>query len=61
MPSKSFKDDSRDPPMFLDRFRVDQDVIEIDANDSFHDEVLKDVVHHHLEGGGGVCETKKHH
>jgi hypothetical protein len=31
------------------------------SDDSFHDEVLEDVVHHSLEGGGRISESEKHH
>jgi hypothetical protein len=33
----------------------------INANHAFHDEVLENVVHHCLEGGGRVSESEKHH
>jgi len=38
----------------------DEDVVQIDHNHAFRDEVLKDVVHHRLEGGGTVCEAEEH-
>jgi len=38
----------------------DEDVIQIDHNYAFRDEVLKDVVHHRLEGGGTVREAEEH-
>jgi hypothetical protein len=47
--------------MLLDRLHADEDVVEVNADDTFHNKVLEDVVHHGLEGGGGVCESKKHH
>jgi len=38
----------------------DEDIIQIDHNYTFQDEVLEDVVHHGLEGGGTVCEAEEH-
>jgi hypothetical protein len=59
--TKSFKDQSSDVSMLLDGLRKDEDVVEVNTDDSFHDEVLEDVVHHSLEGGGRVSESEKHH
>ena len=39
---------------------VYQDIVHIDRHVSFINEVLKDVVHHGLEGGGAVGEAKEH-
>jgi hypothetical protein len=36
-------------------------IIEVYANHAFHDEVLENIVHHCLEGGGRVFESEKHH
>jgi hypothetical protein len=47
--------------MLFDGFHEDEDVVKIDTDNAFHDEVLENVVHHGLEGGGGVSESKKHH
>jgi hypothetical protein len=47
--------------MFFDALREDEDVVEVYANHAFHDEVLENVVHHRLEGGGRVGESEKHH
>ena len=41
--------------------QVDQDVINVYANDSFHDEVLENVIHHHLEHSWTVGKAKEHH
>jgi len=38
----------------------DEDVVQIDHDHTFRDEVLEDVVHHRLEGGGTVREAKEH-
>jgi hypothetical protein len=58
---KSFEDQLRDVSMLLDGLRKDEDVVEVNTDDLFHDEVLEDVVHHSLEGGGRVSESEKHH
>jgi hypothetical protein len=47
--AKSFEDQSGDASMFLDGLCEDENVIEVNTDDSFHDEVLEDVVHHSLE------------
>jgi hypothetical protein len=56
---KSFKDESCDAMMLFNGFCEDEDVIEVDADNTFHDEVLENVVHYSLEGGGRVSESKK--
>jgi len=38
----------------------DEDVVQIDHDHAFRDEVLEDVVHHRLEGGGAVREAEEH-
>ena len=38
----------------------DEDVVEVYHDVARQDEILKDVVHHSLEGGGGVCKTEEH-
>jgi hypothetical protein len=47
--------------MLFDALREDEDVVEVHTNHAFHDEVLENVVHHRLEGGGRISESKKHH
>jgi hypothetical protein len=59
--TKSFENNSCDSPMFHDGFHVDEDIIEVDADNTFHNQILENVVHHHLEGRWGVGESKKHH
>jgi len=46
--------------VFFKGLHEDEDVIQIDHDYTFQDEVLKDVVHHRLEGGGTVREAKEH-
>src|SRR5882672_8826494 len=38
----------------------DEDVVHVDDYDSFVDELLENVVHHHLECHRAVSETKEH-
>jgi len=49
-----------DLPVLFKGFREDEDVVQIDHNHAFRDEVLEDVVHHRLEGGRTVCEAEQH-
>jgi len=39
----------------------DQDVVQVDHHDTFCYEVLEDVVHHGLEGGGAIGHAKEHY
>jgi hypothetical protein len=39
----------------------DEDVVEVDHDVSRQNEVLEDVVYHHLEGGQGVGKAEVHH
>jgi hypothetical protein len=59
--SKSLQNQSHDALMLFDALREDEDVVEVHTNHAFHDEVLENVVHHHLEGGGRISESEKHH
>ena len=38
----------------------DEDVIEIDADNAFEDEVMEDVIHHGLKGGRAISKAKEH-
>jgi len=49
-----------DLPVLFKGLREDEDVVQIDHNHAFQDEVLEDVVHHCLEGGGTVHEAEEH-
>ncbi|KAG5338852.1 hypothetical protein C0989_005822, partial [Termitomyces sp. Mn162] len=55
-----FQDKASDSMVYIQHFGVDEDVIEVHAYYAFHYEVLEDVVHHGLEGGQAVGETKEH-
>jgi hypothetical protein len=48
-------------PVFLDSLGKYQDVIQVNYHNSFCNKFLEDVVHHGLEGGWTVSETKEHH
>jgi len=58
---ETFEDMPGDLMVFRKCLQVDQDVIEVDTYHSFHDEILEYVIHHHLEGGWAVGESKEHH
>jgi len=49
-----------DLPVLFKGFCEDKDVVQIDHDYAFQDEVLKDVIHHRLEGGRTVCEAEEH-
>lgn len=61
MRSESLQDLVYDPLVLLLGLEVDEDVVHVDANHTFHNKVLEDVVHHRLEGRRAVCKSKKHH
>ena len=46
--------------MMFDHVGIYQDVVHVDHHIALIDEVLKDVVHHHLEGGWTIGETEEH-
>ena len=60
-----FLEEFEDPPcdhvMLFDCLCEDQDVIQIDHYNSFHDEFVEDIVHHGLECGWAVGKAKEHH
>ena len=41
-------------------FGEDQDVIHVNHHPPFIDHVTKEIVHHSLEGRGGVAESEEH-
>src|SRR3981189_1161019 len=47
--------------MLFQRQGKDEDVVEVDGDDTLGDEVLEDFVHHRLEGRRAVCQSKVHH
>jgi hypothetical protein len=44
----------------LQQVGEDQDVVEIDGDDAFGDQVLEDLIHHCLEGGRTIGEAEVH-
>ena len=46
--------------MLFEGLCEDENVVQIDYDHAFRDKVLKDVVHHRLEGGGTVCKAEEH-
>src|SRR3981189_344809 len=61
MISQPFHDHAGNRVMFFQRRREDEDVIEVDGDNTLGDEVLEDLVHHRLEGRRAVCQSKVHH
>src|SRR3979490_81155 len=61
MTSQAFHNYAGNRLMFFQCRREDEDVIKVDRDDTLGDEVLKDFVHHRLEGRGAVCQSKVHH
>ncbi|KAG5335719.1 hypothetical protein C0989_000561 [Termitomyces sp. Mn162] len=55
-----FQYKASDPIVFFQHFGVDEDVVKVYAHYALHDEVPENVVHHSLEGGGAVGESKEH-
>ena len=47
--------------MFFQGLGENQYIIHVDGNYSFFDEFPEDIIHHGLEGGWAVAETKEHH
>ena len=39
---------------------MDEDVVHINRDVTLVDEFAEEVIHHGLEGGGGICEAKEH-
>ena len=58
--SEHIQDSGYDLPMVFNCASVYQDIVHIDCHVSFINEVLKDVVHHGLEGGRAVGEAEEH-
>ena len=54
------QNETGDLPVLFKDLCEDEDVIQIDHDYTFQDEVLKDVVHHRLESGGTVREAEEH-
>jgi hypothetical protein len=46
--------------VFFKRVGKDQDVVEVDGDSAFSDQVQEDLVHHGLEGRWAIGEAKVH-
>ena len=55
---KSLQDQMCNATVLLHGFSVDEDVVKVHADHSFHNKVLKDLIHHYLEGRRTVCKPK---
>jgi len=58
---KSLQDQTCNAMVLIPGFSVDEDVVKVHADHSIHNKVLKDLIHHCLEGGRTVCKAKEHH
>ncbi|KAG5339239.1 hypothetical protein C0989_005058 [Termitomyces sp. Mn162] len=58
--AEAFQNKTSDSMVFLQHFGVDEDIIKVHAHYTLCNEVPKDVVHHGLEGGWAVGETKEY-
>ena len=45
---------------FIVIWGMDEDIIHINCDVAFIDEIVEYFIHHELEGGQGICETKEH-
>src|SRR3981189_2955991 len=59
--AQPFHNHAGNRPMFFQCRREDEDVIEVDGDDTLGDEVFEDFVHHRLEGRRAVGQSKVHH
>ena len=60
MLSESLEHQACHPVMLFHRFREDEDVVQVDTDYTFGNEVLEDIIHHGLEGGRAVGEAEEH-
>ncbi|KAG5733786.1 hypothetical protein E4T56_gene8207 [Termitomyces sp. T112] len=58
--AEAFQDEAHDLAVLLQCFGVDENVVEVYAHYAFGNKVLEDVVHHCLEGGQAIGESKEH-
>src|SRR5882762_8703340 len=59
--SESFQYQMCDSVMLFHCLCKDENVIQVDTDHTLSDEILENVIHHGLEGGWAVSETKEHH
>ncbi|KAG6868036.1 hypothetical protein C0993_008122 [Termitomyces sp. T159_Od127] len=58
--AEAFQNNVCDLVVLLKCFGVDEDVVKVYTHYTLYDEVLEDVVHHCLEGGQAIGESKEH-
>ena len=61
MTAESVKDEGGDAAVFIQCVSEDQNVIHVNTDNTLHDEVMEDLIHHGLEGGRTVSETEVHY
>src|SRR3979490_500885 len=59
--AEMFHDDAGDKAMFLQRRCKDEDVVEINGDDTLGDEVFENLIHHRLESRRAVGQSEVHH
>ncbi|KAG5335022.1 hypothetical protein C0989_002454, partial [Termitomyces sp. Mn162] len=58
--AEAFQDEASDPLVFFQHFGIDEDVVKVYTHYALCYEVLEDVIHHGLKGGGAIGESKEH-
>ncbi|KDQ25396.1 hypothetical protein PLEOSDRAFT_1045877, partial [Pleurotus ostreatus PC15] len=58
---EDLQDTPEEPAMLFARLGVDQNVIQIDNDHTFHNELPEEVVHHGLEGRRAVGQSEEHY
>ncbi|KDQ24151.1 hypothetical protein PLEOSDRAFT_1020914, partial [Pleurotus ostreatus PC15] len=61
VPLEDLQDPLENPTMLFARFGVDQDVVQIDNNHTFRNELPEQVVHHGLEGRRAIRQSEEHY
>src|SRR3979490_1229430 len=59
--AEAFHDDAGNNAMFLQRRCKDEDVVEINGDNTLGDKVFENLIHHRLEGRRAVGQSKVHH
>ncbi|KAG5335218.1 hypothetical protein C0989_001819 [Termitomyces sp. Mn162] len=57
---EAFQDEACDLAVLLQCFSIDEDVIKVYAHYAFSNEIPEDIIHHCLEGGWAIGESKEH-
>ncbi|KDQ30026.1 hypothetical protein PLEOSDRAFT_1027867, partial [Pleurotus ostreatus PC15] len=61
VPLEDLQDTPEDPAMLFARLGVDQNVIQIDNDHTFRNELPEEVVHHGLEGRWAIRQSEEHY